>query len=109
MHCWSSRFEHWRKPRGTPSSRQTTLLTAACTQTVKEARCPPLMAAPTPALNQSQMSRPTERSCVRSPVRLTLPPALQIDSLYPPAPTPLTCPRSVLPSYASPGDEVETV
>lgn len=37
------------------------------------------------------------------------PPNLQTDSLYPPAPTPLTCPRSVLPSYASPGDEVETV
>lgn len=102
--------EHWRKPRATLSSRQTTLLTAACTQTVKGAPCPPSTAALTPAPNRSQTSRPTERSCARSPVRArAAPPALQTDSLYPPAPTPLTYPRSVLPSYASPGDEVETV
>lgn len=61
---------HWRKPRGTLRSRPTTHpLTAACTPTPRGAQCPPLMVAPTPALNQSQRSRPTERSCVWSPAR----------------------------------------
>lgn len=63
-------FEHWRRPRGTLSSRQTTLLTAACTQTAKGARCPPSTAGPTPAPNQSRTNHPTERSCARSPARL---------------------------------------
>lgn len=73
---WIPQFVHWRRPRGTLSSRQTTLLTAACTQTVKAARCPPSTAGPTPALNQSLMSRPTERSCAWSPARLgSRPPA----------------------------------
>ncbi len=79
-------FEHWRRPRGTLSSRQTTLLTAACTQTAKAARCPPSTAAPTPAPNQSRTSRPTERSCAWSPARLRPRRVLQTDSFWPPAP-----------------------
>lgn len=86
MHCWSSRFVHWRRPRGTLSSRQTTLLTAACTQTAKGARCPPSTAGLTPALNQSPRSRPTERSCAWSPARPRSTPVLQTDSFCPPAP-----------------------
>lgn len=66
-------FVHWRRPRGTLSSRQTTLLTAACTQTVKGAQCPPSTAGPTPALNQSQTSRPAERRCAWSPSRFGSP------------------------------------
>lgn len=79
-------FVHWRRPRGTLSSRQTTLLTAACTQTAKAARCPPSTAALTPAPNQSRTSRLTERSCAWSPARLGWPPILQTDSFCPPAP-----------------------
>lgn len=74
--------EHWRKPRATLSSRQTTLLTAACTQTAKGAPCPPSTAALTPAPNRSQTSRPTERSCARSPVRLAWPPRLSKQTLF---------------------------
>lgn len=77
---------HWRKPRGTVSSSQTTRLIAACTKTAKAARCPPLTVAPTPAPSRSQTSRPTERSCARSPARLHLALVLQTDSFCPPAP-----------------------
>lgn len=77
---------HWRKPRGTVSSSQTIRLIAACTKTAKAARCPPLTVGPTPAPNRSQTSRPTERSCARSPARLNLALVLQTDSFCPPAP-----------------------
>lgn len=91
---WLLQFGHWRRRRGTLSSRRTTLLTAACTQTGKAARCRPSTAAPTPALNQSRMSLPTERSCAWSPARPgSFPRVLQTDSFCPPAPTPLTCPH----------------
>ena len=66
---WLLQFGLWRRRRGTLSSRRTTPLTAACTQTGKAARCRPSTAAPTPALNQSRTSLPTERSCAWSPAR----------------------------------------
>lgn len=80
-----SQFVRSRRPKGT--ARQTTLLTAAFTQTAKAARCRPSTGAPTPALNRSRMSLPTGRSCAESPARCCQARVLQTDSLFlcPPA------------------------
>lgn len=76
-------FVHLRKPRETLSSRQTTLLTAACTQTAKGAPCPPLTAGPTPAPNRNRRRRPTGRSCAWSPAKIWVGPSFR-DRLFPP-------------------------
>lgn len=115
--CMLLQSVHWRKPRGTVSSSQTTRLIAACTKTAKAVRCPPLTVGPTPAPSRSQTSRPTERSCAQSPARLNLALVLQTDSFCPPAPphphpphtTTPTCLHLALPSYTSPGDEQKAV
>lgn len=87
-----SQFGPSRRPKGT--ARQTTLLTAAFTQTAKAARCRPSTGAPTPALNRSRTSLPTGRSCAESPARCCQALLLQTDSLFlcPPA----SCLRSHL-------------
>lgn len=84
----------WRRPRATARSRQTTRLTAACTQTARAAPCRPSTAAPTPAQNQNRTSCPTERSYAWSPARLSHagapppPPTPQTDSFCPAHPPP---------------------
>lgn len=75
-----SQCVHSRRPKGT--ARQTTLLTAAFTQTAKAARCRPSTGAPTPALSQSRMSLLAGRSCVETPARCSQALVLQTDSLF---------------------------
>lgn len=103
----SSKFVHWRRPKGTLSSRQTTLLKAACTQTAKAAPCLPSTAGPTPPLNQSRTSRPAERSCAWSPSKLRCSCPWRSDGLS--VPTSFSCPFSLLPFYTSLRPKVETV
>lgn len=75
-----SQSVHSRRPRGT--ARQTTLLTAAFTQTAKAARCRPSTGAPTPAQNRSRMSLLAGRNCAGTPARCIQALVLQTDSLF---------------------------
>lgn len=71
---------HSRRPKAT--ARQTTLLTAAFTQTAKAARCRPSTGAPTPARSRSRMSLLAGRSCAETPARCSQALVLQTDSLF---------------------------
>lgn len=93
-----------RRPKGT--ARQTTLLTAAFTQTAKAALCRPSTGALTPARNRSRMSLLTGRSCAGSPARCRQALVLQTDSLFFFLPTLFL---SALRSETRSGDELKTL
>lgn len=108
----------WRRPRATARSRQTTRLTAACTQTARAAPCRPSTAALTLAQNQNRTSCPTERSYAWSPARLSHAgaPSSSLDSpnrLFLPsvlaAPITPTCPASLQRSRRRAEDSVKEV